>query len=80
MSRFKNRRSILIVNIASECDKTKENVEGLNRMWDEYHDRGLEILGFPCNQFKSQEPGSDEEIRKRWRDSFKIKFPLFSKV
>jgi glutathione peroxidase len=54
MSRFKDRKALLVVNLARKCDTTKDNVEGLNRLWNDYHDRGFEILGFPCNQFKSQ--------------------------
>lgn len=59
MSRWKDRKAILVVNVASECDTTKQNYEFLNKLYDQYRNQGLEILAFPCNQFKNQEPGSN---------------------
>lgn len=53
---------ILVVNVASKCGFTKQ-YEGLQALYSKYKDRGLEILGFPCNQFGSQEPGTNEEIK-----------------
>jgi len=70
---------LLIVNTASECGFTPQ-YEGLEQLYDFYHDRGLEILAFPCNQFGHQEPGSDAEIREFCDANFNIQFPLFAKI
>jgi glutathione peroxidase len=70
---------LLIVNVASECGFTKQ-YEGLEKLYEKYQSRGLEILGFPCNQFGGQEPGTDEEIQSFCTGTFGIKFPIFSKV
>lgn len=70
---------LLIVNTASECGFTSQ-YEGLQELYDQYHEQGLEILGFPCDQFGHQEPGSDAEIRGFCKTRYGITFPLFSKV
>ena len=70
---------LLIVNTASECGFTPQ-YKGLEALYQEYKDQGLVILGFPCNQFGAQEPGSDEEIAEFCDLSFKTSFPLFSKI
>ncbi|MBU6175363.1 MAG: glutathione peroxidase [Planctomycetes bacterium] len=70
---------LLIVNVASRCGFTPQYT-GLQSLYDKYHDRGLEILAFPCNQFGGQEPGSDEEVLSFCSLNYDVKFDLFSKV
>jgi len=70
---------VLIVNTASKCGFTHQ-YEGLEKLYNEYKDKGLVILGFPCNQFGNQEPGSAEEISKFCTLSYKVDFPMFSKI
>ncbi|MCO4793699.1 MAG: glutathione peroxidase [Bacteriovoracaceae bacterium] len=70
---------LLIVNTASKCGFTPQYT-GLNELYNKYSSDGFEVLGFPCNQFGKQEPGSDEEIKSFCDISFKINFPMFSKV
>ncbi|MEQ8785712.1 MAG: glutathione peroxidase [Pirellulaceae bacterium] len=70
---------VLIVNTASECGLTP-HYEGLQALHDKYADKGLVVLGFPCNQFGSQEPGSAKEIREFCTTNYGIKFPMFAKV
>lgn len=70
---------LLIVNTASKCGFTGQ-YEGLESLYSELKDEGLEVLGFPCNQFGGQEPGSDQEIQEFCKLSFGVKFPVFSKV
>lgn len=70
---------LLIVNTASACGFTPQ-YKGLQALHDKYKDQGLEILAFPCNQFKEQEKGSNEEIKSFCDLNFNIKFPLFSKI
>jgi len=70
---------LLIVNVASKCGFTNQ-YEGLQKLQDELGDQGFSVLGFPCNQFGSQEPGSDEEIASFCETSFSVNFPLFSKI
>lgn len=69
----------LIVNVASECGLTPQ-YDGLQRLYSQYRDNGVEILGFPCNQFGAQEPGSDAEIRNFCRANYGVEFPLFAKI
>jgi len=69
----------LVVNVASACGLTPQ-YDGLQRLYDEYRGRGFEVLGFPCNQFGAQEPGSEEEIAKFCETNYGVTFPLFSKV
>jgi glutathione peroxidase len=71
--------AVLVVNVASKCGYTKQydGLENLNRT---YRDRGLVILGVPCNQFAGQEPGSDEEIEEFCRLNFGVTFPLAAKA
>ena len=59
-------KAVLVVNVASKCGLTPQ-YEGLQRLYDEYRRQGLEILGFPCNQFMEQEPGSPAEWYPRWQ-------------
>ena len=70
---------LLIVNVASKCGLTPQ-YEGLEALYRADKDRGLEILGFPCNQFKGQEPGTDEEIQEFCKTSYDVTFPVFSKI
>ncbi|HMM51348.1 MAG TPA: glutathione peroxidase [Burkholderiaceae bacterium] len=70
---------LLIVNTASQCGFTPQYA-GLEALYREYRDRGLEILGFPCNQFGAQEPGSEGEIAKFCETQFGVSFPMFAKV
>ena len=70
---------ILIVNVASACGFTPQ-YEGLQDLFERYKDKGLEILAFPCNQFGSQEPGSNEQIRTFCEDKYSVSFKLFDKV
>ena len=72
-------KALLIVNTASECGFTPQ-FEGLQKLYDEYNEKGLEILGFPCNQFGGQDPGSDEEISEFCSMNYGVTFPMFSKV
>ena len=70
---------ILIVNVASACGFTPQ-YEGLQDLFERYKDKGLEILAFPCNQFGSQEPGSNEQIKTFCEDKYSVSFKLFEKV
>jgi glutathione peroxidase len=70
---------LLVVNVASECGLTPQ-YEQLEAIYAKYQDKGLTVLGFPCNQFGQQEPGSDREIAKFCTDNYQVKFPLFSKI
>jgi glutathione peroxidase len=70
---------LLIVNVASKCGLTPQ-YEGLESLYREDRNRGLEILGFPCNQFKEQEPGTDAEIQEFCQTTYDVTFPVFSKI
>jgi glutathione peroxidase len=70
---------LLIVNVASKCGFTPQYA-GLESLYRTYRDRGFEILGFPCNQFGNQEPGSDDEIGAFCSTTYDVTFPMFSKV
>ena len=70
---------LLIVNTATGCGFTPQ-YEGLQKLYDKYRDRGLEILDFPCNQFGHQAPGTEEEIQEFCTLKYKTTFPLFSKI
>jgi glutathione peroxidase len=70
---------LLIVNVASKCGLTPQ-YEGLESLYRDDKDRGLEILGFPCNQFKEQEPGSNEEIQDFCKSTYDVTFPVFGKI
>jgi glutathione peroxidase len=72
-------RPLLIVNVASKCGLTPQYV-GLQELYDRYHDRGLEVLGFPCNQFMAQEPGSADEIAEFCTANYGVSFPMFAKI
>lgn len=70
---------LLIVNTASECGFTPQ-YKGLEEVWNKYRDRGFVVLGFPCNQFGAQEPGSNEQIAQFCELTFKTSFPMFAKI
>jgi len=70
---------LLIVNTASKCGFTTQYA-GLQELYKTYHDKGFEILGFPCNQFKGQEPGSNEEIQNFCQVNYGVTFPMFDKI
>ena len=70
---------VLAVNVASECGYTPQ-YEGLQKLYADYKDRGLVVLGFPCNQFGGQEPGSATQIQTFCSTKFHVSFPLFEKL
>jgi glutathione peroxidase len=70
---------MLVVNTASACGFTPQ-YEGLEKLYQKFKDRGLVVLGFPCNQFGSQESGSEAEIKSFCETRFHITFPIFSKI
>ena len=70
---------MLVVNVASECGYTPQ-YEGLQAVFEKYRAQGLVVLGFPCNQFGGQEPGTNEEIKKFCSLNYKVTFPLFDKI
>ena len=72
-------KALLIVNVASQCGLTPQYT-GLQALHEEYADRGFAVLGFPCNQFGAQEPGSSDEIAAFCETNYGVTFPLFSKI
>jgi glutathione peroxidase len=70
---------VLIVNVASKCGFTPQ-YEGLEKVYEQYKDKGFVILGFPANNFKGQEPGSDAEIKAFCSSKYNVSFPMFSKI
>jgi glutathione peroxidase len=78
LSDFKGK-VMVIVNTASKCGFTPQ-YKGLEKMFRDYRDRGLVVLGFPCDQFGHQEPGDDNEIKKFCSLNYEVSFPMFSKV
>ena len=70
---------LLIVNVASRCGYTPQ-YEGLQKIFEEYREMGLLVLGFPANNFGNQEPGSDEEIKEFCSLNYGVSFPMFSKI
>ena len=72
-------KTIVVVNTASKCGLTPQ-YEGLEKMYEKYKDKGLVILGFPCNQFANQEKGSSEEIQEFCQVNYGVSFPMFEKV
>ena len=70
---------LLIVNTASKCGFTPQ-FAGLEKLYDKYKDQGFEVLGFPCNQFGGQDPGSSEEIGAFCQKNYGVNFPMFAKV
>jgi len=70
---------VLVVNTASKCGLTPQ-YEGLENLYEKYKDQGLVILGFPCNQFGKQEPGTEKEISEGCLINYGVSFPMFSKI
>jgi glutathione peroxidase len=70
---------VLIVNTASKCGFTPQYA-GLEALYEKYKDQGFVILGFPCNQFGAQEPGSETEIEQFCQVNYGVKFPMFGKI
>ena len=70
---------LLIVNTASKCGFTPQ-FSGLEKLYEEYKDQGFEVLGFPCNQFGGQDPGSNEQIGAYCQKNYGVNFPMFAKV
>jgi glutathione peroxidase len=70
---------LLVVNTASKCGFTPQ-YDGLEKLFQQYKDRGFEVLGFPCNQFGGQEPGNADEIAEFCKVNFGVTFPLMAKV
>ncbi|HWL60325.1 MAG TPA: glutathione peroxidase [Microbacteriaceae bacterium] len=70
---------LLIVNVASRCGNTPQYA-GLEALQQRYHDRGFTVLGFPCNQFLAQEPGSNERILEYCTTTWGVTFPMFEKI
>jgi glutathione peroxidase len=78
LSEYKGK-VLLVVNTASACGFTPQ-YEGLQKLKTNFGDRGFEVLGFPCNQFGAQEPGSDSEIQGFCSRNYGVTFPVFSKI
>jgi glutathione peroxidase len=70
---------LLVVNVASKCGFTPQYT-GLQSLWGQYRDRGLVVLGFPCDQFGHQEPGDESEIKNFCALTYDVDFPMFGKV
>lgn len=70
---------VLVVNTASECGYTPQ-FAGLEQLWETYRDRGFTVVGFPCNQFGGQDPGSDEQIGAFCQQNYGVTFPMMAKV
>ncbi|EMS33688.1 Glutathione peroxidase family protein [Mariniradius saccharolyticus AK6] len=78
MADFKGKK-VLVVNTASKCGLTPQ-FEGLEKLYKKYQDKGLVILGFPCNQFGNQEPGDEKSIAQGCVLNYGVTFPMFAKV
>jgi glutathione peroxidase len=72
-------KTLLVVNVASKCGLTPQ-YEGLEALYRKYADRGLVVVGFPCNQFAGQEPGSADEIKSFCSTKYDVTFPLMAKL
>ena len=72
-------KTLLVVNVASKCGFTPQYA-GLQRLYDDYKDKGLVVLGFPCDQFGHQEPGSESEIQNFCSTNYSVTFPMFAKI
>ena len=72
-------KTLLIVNVASKCGLTPQ-YEGLQKLYSEYKDKGVEVLGFPANNYLGQEPGTEDEIKDFCSTNYNVTFPMFSKL
>ncbi len=72
-------KALLVVNVASRCGLTP-HYTGLQQLYSELSDKGFEVLGFPCNQFGAQEPGSEAEIKEFCSTKYDVTFPMFGKI
>jgi glutathione peroxidase len=72
-------KALLVVNVASRCGLTPQYA-GLQKLYESHAARGLEVLGFPCNQFGAQEPGTEEQIEEFCTRNYGVTFPMFSKI
>jgi len=72
-------KAMLVVNTASKCGFTPQYT-GLEKLWEKYQDKGLVVLGFPCDQFGHQEPGDADEIRNFCSLNYDVSFPLYEKI
>ncbi|QYR52341.1 glutathione peroxidase [Lysobacter soyae] len=70
---------VLVVNVASKCGFTPQ-YEGLQKLWETYRDRGFVVLGFPCDQFGHQEPGTEADIAAFCKLDYGVDFPMFAKI
>ncbi len=77
-AKFKGKAT-LVVNVASKCGLTPQ-YEGLEKLYKQYKDRGLVVLGFPANEFRGQEPGTNAEIKEFCTATYGVTFPMFSKI
>ena len=78
LSSFKGK-TLLIVNVASKCGFTPQ-YKDLQNLYDKYQDQGFEVLGFPCNQFGAQEPGTNEEVQSFCELTYNVSFKMFDKI
>ncbi len=72
-------KTLLIVNVASKCGFTPQ-YKDLQNLYEKYQDQGLEVLGFPCNQFGAQEPGTNEEVKSFCDVNYNVSFKMFDKI
>jgi glutathione peroxidase len=72
-------RVVLVVNVASQCGFTPQYA-GLEALYRKFHERGFEVLGFPCDQFGQQEPGDEAEIKQFCKLKYDVTFPMFAKI